>query len=183
MRSLRHAVVAVGACIAVAGAGGATARQADSHCTDASSACLSAVAHSYVDALASNDPAKADAVRAAPDVQKWENGVHNATSRPELVAAIKATQVLVAGIRDLRLYPERGGHAIFAVYLADGGVGPVSLTSHVMERLEVRHGLITSLEIVECTGGPAEEARPPGKAPAAALDFALCARGPRLPSR
>ena len=171
--------------IAAAGlAGGiaitASADSSMSTCTDRSTACLDAVAHSYVDALASDDPKVADKVRAAPNVQKWENGIHNAWDKASLISWIKNTQVLAAKIRDLHLYPDRGGRNVFATYLADGGVGPVTLTSHVIERLQVSHGLITELEIVECIGGPGEQSRPAGHDPTGGLDFGLCARGPRL---
>jgi hypothetical protein len=150
-------------------------------CTDTSVRCLDAVAYSYIDALASNDPATADKVRAAPNVQKWENGVHNATNRSELIAAIKATQLLVTGIREVRLFPGQDGHDLFAMYLADGGATPsVSVTSHVIERLEIHHGLITQIEIADCMGGPGEVSQPAPEAPAASVDFALCTRGPRL---
>lgn len=158
----------------------ASADSSISTCTDRSTACLDAVAHSYVDALASDDPNVAAKVRAAPNVQKWENGVHNAWDRASLISAIKTTQLLAAKIRDLHLYPDRGGNAVFAMYLADGGVGPITLTSHVIERLQIRRGQITELEIVECIGGPGEQSKPPGHDPTGGADFGLCARGPRL---
>ncbi len=86
-----------------------------SQCTDRSSACLAAVARSYVDALRSDDPAVGDKVRAAPNVQRWENGVHNVVARPGLVAALRRTQPLVAGVRDVRYFTERSGSEVFAV--------------------------------------------------------------------
>ena len=161
------------------GARAASSRASRAHCTDRSSACLKAVALSYIDALASDDPAMAGDVRAARDVQKWENGIHNATNRKELIAGIKNTQPLLVRIRDVRLFVGRGRRNVFAMYLADGGLSGQSLfTSHVLERIGIARGLITQLEVVDCIGGRNDEARPKPADPTG-YDFGLCTRGPR----
>jgi hypothetical protein len=176
------AVAALGAACAVAlGVGARAFSSPRSHprCSDRTSACLKAVAMSYIDALASDDPAMAGKVRAARHVQKWENGVHNAVGRTALVAGIKNTQPLLARIRDIRLFVTRSRRDVFAMFLADGGVGSQPLfTSHVIERIGIQRGLITQLEIVNCIGGVHDQARPKAKDPTG-LDFALCTRGPR----
>ena len=176
------AVAVAGAAIAAGfglGAQPAGARSSEAHCTDRSTSCLKAVALTYVNALASDDPAMADKVRAAQSVQKWENGIHNAVGRSELVAGMKATQLLLVRIRDLRVFAARNGRDVFVMYLADGGAaGEPVFTSHVLERIGVRDGLIRQLEVVDCIGGPNDTSRPKGKA-LTTYDFGLCARGPR----
>lgn len=175
----RHLAPLVATLALAAGALAASATTSKPRCSD-SSVCLKAVALSYIDALASNDPTMADKVRAAPTVQKWENGIHNATTRTELVAAIKTTQSLLASIRDVRLFVARGGQDVFAMYLADGGLSKeIGLTSHVIERIGITNGLITEIEIVQCIGGPGDQSRPKAHT-LTGLDFALCLRGPRV---
>jgi hypothetical protein len=174
----RRRIAALIAVVAVLAAITTSASSAPALCTDQSTPCLESAARSYIDALTSDDSAMADKVRAAPGVQRWENGVHNATNRAELVRDIKHTQTLVAGIRDVRLFAARSGTDVFAMYVVDGGLTKqLSVTSHVIEHFEVRHGEITSLDVVECMGGPGEQSRPRQNS---GEDFALCARGPRV---
>ena len=188
----RRGVLAAVALVVVAGlfvtliSAGAAARssggRSTAHCTNTSTACLDAVAMSYISALASKSPAVAEAVRAAPNVQRWENGLHNVSSRAELVAEIKSTQLTVTALRQVRLFPARDGHNVFAMYLVDGGVGAVSLTAHVIERIGISHGLINQIEIVQCTGGPHESSMGDITDPTGTLDLALCVRvNPAVP--
>ena len=165
---------------------GAAARssggRSTAHCTNTSTACLDAVAMSYISALASKSPAVAEAVRAAPNVQRWENGLHNVSSRAELVAEIKSTQLTVTALRQVRLFPARDGHNVFAMYLVDGGVGAVSLTAHVIERIGISHGLIDQIEVVQCIGGPHEDSMGKITDLTGTLDLALCVRvNPAVP--
>jgi hypothetical protein len=162
----------------------ASGKPSTADCTDKSTACLDAAAMSYVNALGGNGAAVANAVRAAPDVQRWENGVHNVINRQQLVSEIKVTQIAVADIRDVRLYPTRGGNDVFAMYLADGGLSrQASITAHVVERFHISHGLITQIEVVECAGGPNEQSFPAPVDPISALDLNVCLRAAVPPIR
>jgi hypothetical protein len=178
-------VVAAGLFVTLVSAG-ASARAGGERstvgCTNTSTACLDAVAMSYITAIGSKSPAAANAVRAAPDVQRWENGLHNVSSRAELVAEIKSTQRTAIDLRQVRLYPSRDGHNVFAMYLVDGGVGSVSLTSHVIERIGISHGRIDQIEVVQCSGGPHEDSMGKITDPTGTLDLALCVRlNPAVP--
>jgi hypothetical protein len=178
-------LVVAGLCVTLVSAGAAAPSRGERstvRCTNTSTACLDAVAMSYIAALASKNPAAADAVRAAPNVQRWENGLHNVSTRAQLVAEIKSTQLTVTDIRQVRFYAARDGHNVFAMYLVDGGVGSLSLTAHVIERIGIAHGLINQIEVVQCTGGPNENSMGNITDPTGTLDLALCVRvNPAVP--
>ena len=153
-------------------------------CTDHSTACLDAVAMSYVNAIGTKNPSVAEAVRAAPNVQRWENGLHNVATRSQLVAELKNAETFVADIRDVRLFVGRGGQNVFAMYLVDAGLNrQLSVTAHVIERFGISHGLITQIEVVQCDGGPGEVARGTTTDITGTLDVALCVRAnPPVPA-
>jgi hypothetical protein len=130
----------------------------------------------YIAAIASKNPVTAEAVRAAPDVQRWELGLHNVSNRAELVAESKSIQLTVTDVRQIRLYAALDGHNVRAMYLVDGGVGSLSLTAHVIGRIGISHGLIDQLEVVRCSGGPHESSMGNITDPTGTLDLALCVR-------
>jgi hypothetical protein len=175
--AVRVLVVPLAAGSLLLGAISAAGQASTVGCTDTSTACLDAVAMSYINALDGKGAAAANAVRAAPDVQRWENGVHNVSTRAQLVAEIRTAQLEITGIRDVRLFPDRSGENVFAMYLVDGGlVKGVSVTSHVIERVGISNGLIAQIEVVECIGGPNEQSMPKVQDPSGALDLNICVR-------
>ena len=116
-------------------------------------------------------------------MQRWENGLHNVTSRDQLVAIIKNTQKFVSDIREVRLFVARDSQDVFALYLVDAGVGSATITAHVMERIQIQNGLITTLEVLQCDGGPAETSMGTATDITGNLDVAICARAnPAVPA-
>ena len=51
-----------------------------------------------------------------------------------------------------------------------------SITAHVIERIGIKAGLITQIEVVECAGGPGEQAMPKTLDPLHSLDLNVCLR-------
>ena len=152
----------------------APARAADmTACTEATRACLTASAMTYIEGLQKGDGA---GVRFAPHVRRTHNGGNKPEQGAEVLRA-RVSQERLTGHRNLRLTVDEKKGDVFAFWVTGG---PMPQTAHIAERVRVAKGLITEIEVfVVLDQRPAAEAAPvwPDENPAtaAAADTGPCA--------
>ena len=159
--------------------------QRDRPCNNMSRACLIEVANTYMDAQAGG-PGTREAMRLAPDVHRWENGILNATTDDQLRAGSPGGPSEIWSQRDRdRVWVD--GNQVFSIWIVDvrdAATQEFVTTVHIFERLQVERGVcgegpspcVTEVEAIFCVA-------PGGMAPALPDTIpdprpsALCLRG------
>jgi hypothetical protein len=145
-------------------------------CRDLSRACVIEVATTYI--VAQADSSKRSGARVAPDVQRWENGIHNARSAEDIRGGSTEDDSGFTGLlstRDLDRVLVDGDQAVFywIMDVQDPVTGTYVATAHISERFQLatdRCGdelspCITEIEAIFCIGNTGhEEAKPAGDA-------------------
>ena len=117
----------------------APARAADmTACTEATRACLTASAMTYIEGLQKGDGA---GVRFAPHVRRTHNGGNKPEQGAEVLRA-RVSQERLTGHRNLRLTVDEKKGDVFAFWVTGG---PMPQTAHIAERVRVAKGLITEI--------------------------------------
>jgi len=108
-------------------------------CTDASRACVTEAAMSYIEALWAGDGANA---RLHPSVRRTHNGGDNAEDGAEAIQATFAGEGIAAH-KNLRLVVYEAKGDVFALWIVEGP----ERSAHVAERIRVAEGLVTEIEV------------------------------------